>query len=195
MKISILHPLFSILVLAAACSAQVEWNAETDTNGNFLWPPVLPAAQLSPFSNSIPVYDSSGTLRDRLGNDGTFSFTNASGLVISSTSTNFTVADTNGGFGYSNGVFWVSAKTAGNLLSQHMQSGLLTFPAGTNTQPYSLATPYLDTNYAVFLTCGVTTTNFALGARITGTNNFTIGTLGQGTNYLPQNYFWFTYHP
>ena len=129
-KLSLLS---TALCLGSQAFSQIGYEAETDTNGNFTWPPAIPAWQLTPFSNSIYLYTTGGALSGRIGGDGSLVITNGS-TAFNFTGSNFWLTDPYGGFGYSNGVFWLNNTNPffANLVGQINANTNLNFAVVSN---------------------------------------------------------------
>lgn len=105
-----LAALLALPLITSHSLAQAGWDAQTDTNGNFVWPPFLPGWQVSNYTNRyFQIWNTNTGLAVQLGADGDIYLANGGMTLSMAGGTNFQVYDANGGFGYSNGVFWINA--------------------------------------------------------------------------------------
>jgi len=91
------------------CRGQ-DWTATTDSNGVFTWPQALPAGQLTDYTNKpFHLWSAGGGLIATIGTDGSITATNGAYAFTFSQGNGLSVNDNQGGFGYSNGLFWINA--------------------------------------------------------------------------------------
>lgn len=183
--------ILQILCLALAFSfqpsafPQVQWTATTDTNGNFTWPVQIPSGQVGAFTNDLLLKTTNGIITGHCYSAGGY-WLQAGQFITVCSSSGFSVADTNGGFAYTNGIFYVDGVPAANTLQ--LGSNYLSLSNYTTMQFGTLGTN--GTNFTLFVGLGSTNLAYRIGAAATN-NTLAVSNLAyvlgaNGTNYANQ---------
>lgn len=124
---SVLSPLSSVFA--------DDLTALTDTNGIFTWPPTIAAWQIGDYTNKdLRIVNTNNGAMVDLSPNGYFSFTDASGMMIQSAPTAWTILQTNGnGFYYSNGIVGTIGDTMFDIRA--IQSIVANWPTNLGAQP------------------------------------------------------------
>ena len=77
LKILLKFAIISAISVTVFSGRAQQLTATTDTNGNFTWPTMIPAAQIGGWTNPIYIYNTNGQLSGTINPNGSFLFTNS----------------------------------------------------------------------------------------------------------------------
>ena len=209
LKILLKFAIISAISVTVFSGRAQQLTATTDTNGNFTWPTLIPAAQIGGWTNPIYIYNTNGQLSGTINPNGSFLFTNSatsnsfsygiqSGVVIIQTPSGSQIFSNGDVYGTIGGSIPLTS-TVTNLVAQNttLQAALLnlsnqvfaSFSASNATVFTALVASNLITQTA--LTNNLIGTSNALWTAaftLIGTNginatNYALTIGYQGTNY------------
>jgi len=175
------------VLCASALNVFAQYEAETDTNGNFLWPPTIPSGQVTAWAtSSITGGGSAGSWT--IQTNGYFTFIGADGSTVVHNAAGFAFYDSNGNnYAFTNRIVWVNGSSYFQVIITNMTTAVITnIPALSNLLAF--ATSLSNQMYAAFSASNTVyqnafnASNSVTLAALAATNSYTSNALAQIIN-------------